>query len=251
MGNKTIILSCTSLKDYVGHAQKKLNTNIPVKYISRIYHRDPAEMREHIIEALEELTVTGQGTGAGDLRDTINRAGQSTDGDLKRTDPTTVLVAMGYCGGSWDKVPAPCRIVIPRVDDCISLLLQQTDEPISNLKTEGHLYVKDKDPSKESFRRIFEHMAEGLDDETVAKYHEHWKDLYSAINVIETEVNGADRKEYLEAVKADADWLAADMNIVKGGTHLLEKLISGDWDAQFLIVEPGKIVVDVLECVQG
>ena len=53
--NKTVILTCTSLKDYVELTQKKLNTDFPVIYLSRLYHRDPAEMREHVISALEGL----------------------------------------------------------------------------------------------------------------------------------------------------------------------------------------------------
>jgi hypothetical protein len=36
------------------------------------------------------------------------------------------------------------------------------------------------------------------------------------------------------------------MAYVPGGTHLLEKLIRGDWDEQFMIVEAGQIVENVL-----
>ena len=58
--NKTVILSCTSLKDYVELTQKKLNTDYPVIYLSRLYHRDPAEMREHVIGALEGIDPQGR-----------------------------------------------------------------------------------------------------------------------------------------------------------------------------------------------
>ena len=54
---------------------------------------------------------------------------------------------MGFCGGSWDQVTAPCRIVIPRVDDCVSLLLQRGDGYVPNLKEMGHLYLYEKDVS--------------------------------------------------------------------------------------------------------
>ena len=34
----------------------------------------------------------------------------------QQTDPAslTVLVAMGFCGGTWDHVSFPCRVVIPQ-----------------------------------------------------------------------------------------------------------------------------------------
>lgn len=95
----TVILACSSLKDYVEEAQRKVSSDFPVVYLNRIYHRDPREMREHILTALNELP-----------------------------EPTeTVLVAMGYCGGSWESVQSPCRLVIPKIDDCVSLLLQMGD----------------------------------------------------------------------------------------------------------------------------
>lgn len=54
-------------------------------------------------------------------------------------DVDTILVAMGHCGGSWDGVKAPCRLVIPKIDECVSLLLQNTDEIKSDLKEPGHV----------------------------------------------------------------------------------------------------------------
>jgi len=216
--NKTVILSCTSLKDYVELAQKKLNTAYPVIYLSRIYHRDPEEMREHVISALEGL-----------------------DPEVE-----TVLVSMGFCGGSWDKVKVPCRVVIPRVDDCISLLLQTTDEPVSNLKKQDHLYVKDKDPFKENFKSIFDHLTRDIDEETKKRYHEDWMRYYREIDIIETEINDSRRPEYAAVVKADADWLQAEMAYIPGGTLLLEKLISGNWDGQFMVFEPGETTENIL-----
>ena len=59
-------------------------------------------------------------------------------------DVGTVLVSIGFCGGSWEDVEVPCRVVLPRIDDCVSLLLQTTDEPVSDLKEPGHLYVREK-----------------------------------------------------------------------------------------------------------
>ena len=210
----TVILSCSSLKDYVEETQRKLGTDIPVIYLNKLYHRDPNEMREHILAKLADLP-------------------EGTD---------TVLVSMGYCGGSWEGVAKnSCRIVLPRIDDCVSLVMQLTDEPISDLKKPGHFYVRDKDPSHESIKRIFEHMAAGqnLDPETTEKYHRHWQDMYEEIDIIDTPINNARSQEYYDKVKIDADWLDARLEYVMGGTHLLEKLIRGEWDDQFLVIEPG------------
>ena len=210
--NKTIILACSSLTEYVEAAQEKLGIRMPVRYLNRIYHRDPAEMQEHIKEELERMP------------DGID----------------TVLVCMGFCGGSWDNVQSRYRLVIPRVDDCVSLLLQTKDEPVSNLKMPGHLYVRAKDPSTESFKGIFERLvkAYNVDDETAEKRHKEWMGLYNTISVMDTGINQCRNAEYAAIVKKDADWLGANMEYVEAGIHLLEKLFSGRWDEQFLVLEP-------------
>ena len=153
MNQKTVILSCSSLKDYVEAAQRAVGTAFPVIYLNRVYHRDPQEMREHVLEELGRLPE----------------------------DVGTVLVSMGFCGGSWEDVEVPCRVVLPRIDDCVSLLLQTTDEPVSDLKEPGHLYVREKDPRRESFHAIFDRLTRDVGEETKRRYHADWMRLYSRI----------------------------------------------------------------------
>lgn len=210
--SKTVILGCSSLKDYIDEAQRKVKTNYPVFYLNRLYHRDPNEMREHIINTLTTMD----------------------------NDVDTILVAMGHCGGSWDGVKAPCRLVIPKIDECVSLLLQNTDEVKSDLKEPGHLYVREKDPMKENFHSIFDKLTKNLDEETKKRYHEDWKKYYHEIDIIDTKINDCRRADYVQVVKEDADWLGAKLGFVEGGTYLLEKLFTGKWDEQFTILERGE-----------
>lgn len=211
----TAILACSSLTEYVEEAQKNAGTAYPVVYLNRLYHRDPEEMRAHILQALRERMPEGTGT---------------------------VLVAMGYCGGSWEGVRAPFRMVLPRIDDCVSLLLKTEDSMQSDLKTPGHLYVRSKDPEEESFRRIFERLTRDIDAVTKERYHSDWKALYSSIDIMDTGINDCRRDDYAAAVQKDAEWLDAELRYVKGGTYLLEKMLRGELDEQFLVIEPGETV---------
>ena len=90
-----VILACSSMARQVAAAQRKMGTGYPVRCVDRRYHAEPKEMRLQLIAALGEL--------AGEF--------------------DTVLVAMGFCGGSWESVYAPVRVVAPRADDCITILL--------------------------------------------------------------------------------------------------------------------------------
>ena len=71
-----VILSCTTLMEYVRQAQNVCHTDYPVIELDRQYHVEPEKMREHILQTLEKLPP----------------------------EVDTVLVAMGFCGGSWQGV---------------------------------------------------------------------------------------------------------------------------------------------------
>ena len=49
---------------------------------------------------------------------------------------------------------APCRIVIPHMDDCVYLLLQRGDAYAPNLKEMEHLYLYEKHVSESLLSRI-------------------------------------------------------------------------------------------------
>ena len=82
----TVILSCTTLLEYVQQAQKTCKTDFPIIQLDRQYHTEPSKMREHILHTLAGLP----------------------------SDIDTVLVAMGFCGGSWQDVSSSKTLVIPR-----------------------------------------------------------------------------------------------------------------------------------------
>lgn len=207
----TIILSCSSLEAYVDAAQKKQKTDHPVLYLDRKYHMEPRVMKEKIIEAEKELP------------ETID----------------TVLVAMGFCGGSWDHVTFSRKTVIPRVDDCISLLLQKTDQYISNLKEPGHMYMVEIDPDDFDILTNMPETYPGFEPQEL--YHMFF-DHYSYLDIVDTGLNDCYSEEYAMKTQKNADLMNVAVDYVEGSNHLLEKLVSGQWDEQFLVAEPGHLI---------
>lgn len=212
----TVILVCTSLVDYIDEAQRSQGTGYPVVTVDKSYHKEPEQMKRAVIE-------------------TINALNPQFD---------TVLVAMGFCGGSWDHVSVNKRVVIPRVDDCVSLLLHTDDGYHPNLKETGHLYMYEKDP--DSF------LIETMMDE--CPVDEEYKTLgadtlfqmffsgYGHLDIVDTGFNDCYTEEYAIKAQAQADKLHAALDYVQGSNLLLEKLVSGRWDEQFLVAEPGQVI---------
>ena len=109
----TVILSCTTLLEYVQQAQKICGTDFPIIELNRQYHIEPSKMKKHILQTLSSLP----------------------------SDVDTVLVAMGFCGGSWQDVSCSKTLVIPRVADCVALTLTTPEQYAPDLKEPGHMYL--------------------------------------------------------------------------------------------------------------
>lgn len=210
----TVIFSCSSLAYPAMKAQEKMGTEFPVVYLPRELHADPSKMRECILAKLAELP------------DSVE----------------TVLVAMGFCGGSWRDIRSSRRIVMAYVDDCVTLLLTNDGERRFDRKVPGHIYYNVKDPEALSIEKIFYRIAEARDlpEDLRERYKKDWQDLYESVDIVETGLWDARSPKYVETARRDAVFLDAELHFVPGSNRLLEKLVAGDWDGQFEIMEPGE-----------
>ena len=109
----TVILSCTTLLEYVQQAQNICNTDFPIIELNRQYYIEPSKMKEDILQTLSSLP----------------------------SDMDTVLVAMGFCGGSWQDVSCSKTLVIPRVADCVALTPTTPEQYAPGLQEPDHMYL--------------------------------------------------------------------------------------------------------------
>ena len=214
------ILSCTSLLDFVAAAQASQGTAWPVFTLDRAMHVEPEEMRAAMLRQMAALPA----------------------------EFDTVLVAMGFCGGVWHQTSFDRTVVIPRVDDCISLLLHTDDEFHPNLKEDGHLYLYENDPRDFSALTLMHNtnsFTQDLDLKNMNRefLFEMWFHNYRNMDVIDTGLNDCYSEEYAAAAQAQADQIKAALDYVPGSILLLEKLVSGRWDEQFITAPPGKTIL--------
>lgn len=207
-----VILSCSTLSDYVRAAQQTCQTDFPVIFLDRNFHVEPSRMREHILQTIR------------DLPEEIN----------------TVLVAMGFCGGSWQDVTCPKKLIIPRVDDCVSLVMTTTESVNPCTKQVGHMYVFGGESGGFSIGGIYESLVREHGPEMAQSIFDMLFDHYRNVDMIDTGIYDCYDPDFVETVQADADRIHADLDYIPGSNLLLEKLVSGRWDNQFFIVEPGK-----------
>lgn len=209
-----VVIACSSLAKEVLNIQKKLNTNYPVYYLDRKYHVNPSEMRQEIIKTLNKLD--------------------------KEVD--TVLVVMGFCGGSWEDIKTDKRIVIPYVDDCISLLLHIDNTPKVNLKEKGHFYSRELNNKSNSLETMKENLCKKLGEKEGKELFKKWFSNIKNLDIIDIETYDSYDENHLQQVYRDSEIIGAQVKHVKGSTIIIEKLFSEEWDNQFLILEEGKVL---------
>ncbi|MGM9553471.1 MAG: DUF1638 domain-containing protein [Faecousia sp.] len=200
------ILACESLSEYVRAAQGKLGTTYPVYILDYGHDEDPEQMHSRIAEVMTGMPPQ------------IN----------------TVLVAMGFCGGSWHQISSDRKIVIPRVDDCVSLLLNTDDRYCPNPKEMGHLYMTERKPEP-NCKRLCQRCPRWKADACYPR----WFANHSRLDIIDTGVFDCYSESYVRDAQKCADAVHCVLDFVTGSNLLMEKLIGGRWDEQFVVAEPG------------
>ena len=210
----TVILSCTTLLDYVQMAQKTCRTNFPVIELDRRYHVEPSKMREHILHTLTGLPP----------------------------DVDTVLAAMGFCGGAWQDVHCSKLLVIPRVADCVALALTTPEQYAPDLKEAGHMYLFGNGEAGFSVQAVYESLLKEYDKEMADIVFDMYFEHYYHLDIIDNGLYDCYDPNYVERAQADADRIHAELDFVPGSNILLEKLVSGKWDEQFLVIPPNTTI---------
>ena len=156
----TVILSCTTLLEYVQQAQKTCYTDFPIIELNRQYHIEPSKMKEHILQTLSSLP----------------------------SDVDTVLVAMGFCGGSWQDVSCSKTLVIPRVADCVALALTTPEQYAPDLKEPGHMYLFGNGENGFSIQAIYEILLKEYDKEMADIVFNMYFENYYHLDIIDNGV---------------------------------------------------------------
>ena len=210
-----ILIACAMLEDEVRAAWDKYGRGMRIMWVDRGYHEKPDTLRIK----LQEMIDTAEEAGA-----------------------TQVLLAIGLCGNG--AVGLACKratLVMPRFDDCINLMLQVGERTCRGLAQAGVMYLTHgwgHDATMVVGQR--ELYARKYGDRRANRLMKAMWGSYRAISLID---NGcydlADVQEYADTCAKSLD---VDVRIDLGSNHVLEKLLSGQWDEDILVCEPGRAI---------
>jgi hypothetical protein len=175
------------------------------------------------------------------LHNSPERLTREVQKEIDRTNGVdTILLGYGLCSMSILGLhSARHRLVMPRMHDCIGIFLgsdrkykeQAYGQPGTYYLTRGWIN-HGGDPYKVFLKwreEYGEKMAQLLLKKTIGNY--------TRIAYIET--GNEEQAEYIEYARMAAEKLGLRFEKLDGNRDILRKIIAGDWDGDFVIVEPG------------
>lgn len=206
MGEDTVIIACDTLEDELKGLLAELGRPYPVTWLEAGLHNRPEKLRAQVNEALAGL-------------------------DCRR-----VIMALGHCGGACAGLKAgPAEVVLPRTDDCLSLLMGSMERrhacAATYFLTAGWLR------SPECLPLAFARDSAKFGPARALRLYKAMLKNYKKLGFVET---GAYDVAAEEAKMAPlANQLGLPMGRLAGDGAWLRRLITGPWDGPgFLVVKP-------------
>lgn len=210
---KTSVISCRTIEDELTAAMKRAGADYPVVWLESGLHNTPKKLNETLA------------------------------GEIERLDCERILLAMGFCGNSLGGLTSrTAEIIVPRVDDCISLLLggvprrlAVSSEYSAYFLTEGWLR------GERNLWVEYQYSVEKYGEEQAQMIAEMMYGHYRTLALLDTGLS--DMTAFTDRTKEIAETFHMKQAIVPATLDRLCALLTGPWDrAHYLIVPPGESI---------
>jgi hypothetical protein len=161
--------------------------------------------------------------------------------DLAAAHSDTIILGYGLCSMAVVGLKATdCTLVIPRVDDCIAIFLgsrgayeeQSSKEPGTYYLTKGWIEVADT-PFEEHKK-----LVERYDKKRADRMIELTLRNYTRLAFIDT--GQYEQEHFREYARKAAEQFGLRYEEIPGSRTLVEKMVFGPWDDDFVVVASGQ-----------
>ena len=214
MAGKRCLVACSMLETEIRHVMAELNSDIEIVWMDRGLHTEP-----------EKLLLA--------LQDEVDRL----------QDMDEILLCYGLCGNGTNGLRSrTATLVIPKFDDCINMLLCTGKRTARALVQKGVIYQSGGWAQFGGILHQYQELKDnyGYDEETIADLMEMMYENYTHLAFLDT--GCADRSETLKHLNQAAKLLNLDMIEVQGSVRILEQLIKGEYNENFIILPPGHVL---------
>ncbi len=165
---------------------------------------------------------------------------------------SAILLGYGLCSNSIIGLKSKSiKLVIPKCDDCIAIFLGSQKRYLEIFNSQNGIYWYNKGwieqssmPSKEHYQLIFEHYKTKYDEDTaefLLEQETSYIEKYESCIYIKSKVCDEENEvNFTKKVAKDFKWEYMEIN---SDLSLIENLLNGNWNEQFLICNQGQMIV--------
>ncbi len=211
--SSTAILACRTIAHELESAMRTTGVSYPIVWVKSELHNRPETLRAEIQSKIDEIT-----------------------------DVDTIILAFGLCGNGLVGIRSETtRLVLPKTEDCIALLLG-SQERRTSLAKEATRYFLTRGwlESETSIARELDYCVTKFGRQRGLKVMRKMLEGYRYFTFIETD--GYDIGPYVAQMETLAQEIGIGHQVIEGSSRFFEKLLTGPWDEEFVIVQPGNHV---------
>ncbi len=241
-----VILACEMIEDEVRLALEALppDERPPLVWVESGLHERPERLKAVLKDLIGKLDE-GAASDAAVAVPSVRPGQGPADGRREEVlvEPVEeVLLALGFCGNALQGLSAQhLRLVFPRVDDCVSLLLNRGCVREQIPRNPRHYYLTRGWFSHEStLKESFEEWDKRYGPERAAKLRKTMFAGYEQVSLIDTKAYDVD--ECVPESTSVADSLNLVHGIVQGSVQLLERLFKGERDSEIVVIPPAELI---------
>jgi hypothetical protein len=219
---RTVVLACNTIRDELEKAAREVGCPHPFRWVESGLHLVPDALRVRLQEELDRLS-----------------------------DVDRVLLAFGFCGNSVVGLAArDHELIIPRVDDCITLLLGSRERR-EECSADGGVYFLTRGWLEGEFNlwREYEAVRERHGPERTERIYRRMLAHYRYLGLIDT--GAYDAEALLPEVRRIAEKLELETRMFEGCTSYLERFFTGPWDEEAFIVVPPATTIELSHVMGG
>lgn len=210
----TTIIGCKTLQDELETALQITGLSYPIIWIESGLHNTPDKLRARLQETFSEIT-----------------------------DSERVLVAMGFCGNSVQNLKAGnFEVIIPRVDDCITLLLGSVQRREEIARQKGTYFLsKGWLNGEQNIWAEYQYAQKKYGVRRTKSLYREILKHYKRLGILDTGCYPIEK--LMEETKEIAATLELEQEKLGASLDYLVQLLKGPWPAgRFLTVAPNAII---------
>ena len=212
---KTAVIACKTMEDELNFAMERTGSDYPVFWLEQGLHNVPRQLCDAVQTALD---------GA---------------------DAERVLLAMGFCGNSLRGLRVPAvELIVPRVDDCISLLLGSVKRRLEiSREYSAYFFTEGWLRGERNIWVEHLHMLETYGEELTEELEKSMFSHYRTLGLLDCGIKPVE--PLVEGTKMIAEGLHLTQRVIPASAGYLEDLLTGPWPAdRFLTVRGEATITD-------